>query len=221
MLPAPPFLCAFSLAVLWGCDPIILVGQDLAYTHGRIHAAGRPGGEDEERPETLEVPAIDGGTAQTSPVMLSYILWYEEAANTLKASRRRIINGTAAGAYLPGFEHNPFEEAVNGLPPRKEALNLVVEAVNKVPRPTASFLVQRIAQTRLDLEAVLKQMEQEGLEAAISSMKKGSIAAAVIENMRAGEEPEQTKASLKQVLETLANMKQGLHRAVSSSGAEN
>jgi hypothetical protein len=31
---------AFALAYVWGADPIILVGQDLAYTGGRIYATG-------------------------------------------------------------------------------------------------------------------------------------------------------------------------------------
>ena len=96
---------AFSLAVLWGLDPIILVGQDLAYSQGRIHASGRPGGEDEKRPEIIQIPAIDGGMVETSPVMQSYVAWYQEAAAHLKGlpERPRIINATAQGALFAWF----------------------------------------------------------------------------------------------------------------------
>jgi len=205
---------AFSTAVLWGCDPIILVGQDLAYTHGRIHAAGRPGGEDEERSEMIEVPAIDGGLAQTSPIMLGYLLWYEEAASTLKKSRR-IINATAAGARLSGFEHVPFEDVLKDLPLLKEDVTAVIRAVDRLPRPKASFLIQRVAEARFDLEAVLKRLEQEGVEAARASLKKGSVAETVFEDMRLGENRESTMNFLKKIIDTLFKMKQGLHQSIS------
>ncbi|MBW2060556.1 MAG: motility associated factor glycosyltransferase family protein [Deltaproteobacteria bacterium] len=205
---------AFSLAVLWGCDPIILVGQDLAYTHGRIHAAGRPGGEDEVRPEIIEVPALDGGVAQTSPVMLSYILWYEEAASTLRKSQRRIINATAAGAYLPGFEHKPLQEVLEDLPPFSEDLKVVVEGVSRLPRPTASFLIQRMAQARFELQAALERLEQEDLAAARSSVRKGSVAAVALEDIRSSENRDLAIASLKRMIETLWNMRQELHTSI-------
>ncbi len=35
---------AFSLARAWGCDPVILVGQDLAFPDGQIYAAGAADG---------------------------------------------------------------------------------------------------------------------------------------------------------------------------------
>jgi hypothetical protein len=74
---------SFSLAVLWGCSPIILVGQDLAYTGGRMHATARPGGEDYDSPKTVTVCAKDGGTTNTSVAMHSYISWYRDAAGYL------------------------------------------------------------------------------------------------------------------------------------------
>ncbi len=205
---------AFSLAVLWGCDPIVLVGQDLAYTHGRVHASGRPGGEDEEQSETMEIPAINGGKVRTSPVMLGYLLWYEEAASTLKKSRRCVINATAAGAYLTGFEHKSLAEVLVDLPQRKEELRAVIEGVNRLPCPKASFLVQRIAETRLDLQAILRALEREGLEAARASLRKGSVAeAAFEENIRPGQSRDSNIRFIKRLIEALDSMAQGLYQA--------
>jgi hypothetical protein len=160
---------AFSLAVLWGCDPIILVGQDLAYTGGRIHAQGRPGGEEEERPDTRRVRAIGGGEAETSAVMHSYISWYQETAAYL--ARRpvwpRIINATAQGARLEGFEHLELEEALHqssatGRPALGDALRAV-----PLPRPEA--VCQRCLAAAVEARRAQAMVREQGVAAALAT----------------------------------------------------
>jgi len=171
---------AFSLAVLLGCDPIVLVGQDLAYTFGRTHASGRPGGEEEERLETVEVEAIDGDRIPSSPVMLSYILWYAESAARVGASRR-LVNATTAGARLPGFEHRPLAEVLGDLPAMTEDLGLFIQAMDRLPRPKASFLIQRLVQAQAELKAVSDALELDGLASAKAQAPAESAAATAIE----------------------------------------
>jgi acyl dehydratase len=204
---------AFSLAVLLGCDPIVLVGQDLAYTYGRAHAQGRPGGEEEERPETVEVEAIGGGRILSSPVMLSYILWYEESAARLALSSRRVINATAAGALLPGFEHRPLADVLAELPRLTEDLGLLTQAVPRLPRPTASFLARRLAEAQAERKAVLKTLEESGLDAARALVATESAAAAALED--AGSE-EEGRAGLAAMGAALSRMRALLH---ASAGA--
>jgi hypothetical protein len=109
---------AFSLACLWGCNPIILVGQDLAYSNGRIHAAARPGGEDEKKGRLVGVAAVDGGQIDTSPIMLSYLEWYQEAAAHLRKNypHIKVINASAAGAAISGFSQEPLSSCLSKLP---------------------------------------------------------------------------------------------------------
>jgi hypothetical protein len=109
---------AFSLACLWGCSPIILVGQDLAYSNGRTHAAARPGGEDEKKDRLIGVAALDGGQINTSSIMLSYLEWYQEAAAHLRKNypHIKVINATAAGAAISGFSREPLSACLSKLP---------------------------------------------------------------------------------------------------------
>lgn len=109
---------AFSLACLWGCSPIILIGQDLAYTGGKVHANARPGGEEEQRQLTINVPALGGGMVETSSVMQSYLEWYEEAASYLRHRRPelRVINATAGGAEIAGFAWQELGATLDSLP---------------------------------------------------------------------------------------------------------
>ena len=150
---------AFAFAVLLGCNPIILVGQDLAYVQGRQHAEGRPGGEDEQRPPTLMVPAIGGGEVESSTVLQSYIMWYQEAAAYLKERHpeRRVINTTAQGAFIPGFEHQPLTQVLNGVTSNHDyypKLDLRLKSLS-LPKPdtllTRLDIAQREIKTALDM----------------------------------------------------------------------
>ncbi|MBW2621608.1 MAG: motility associated factor glycosyltransferase family protein [Deltaproteobacteria bacterium] len=207
---------AFSLALLWGCDPIILIGQDLAYTHGRIHAAGRPGGEDETREETVRVPAIGGGTVQTSPIMLSYLLWYEESASSLEKSGRTVYNATPAGALIPGFEHRALIELRDEIPPHGEDLNAVIEAVDRLPCPTVSFLLERVVKARIETQVVLDELNKNGLEAARAMAEPESAASAVLEDVPAEGESADAQRLLKRLQNTLTRSRDRLHSLADS-----
>lgn len=129
---------AFSLALHLGCDPVVLVGQDLCYPHGRAYAEGCPdsgarmvelegrlslagysegysqlakvrtGGSPVER--RVDVPAIEGGTVPTSFSFLLFLRWFRATATSLDGSRR-LLNCTEGGARIDGFEHLPLAEA--------------------------------------------------------------------------------------------------------------
>ena len=209
---------AFSLALLWGCDPIILVGQDLAYTYGRIHAAGRPGGEDEARDETIEVPAIGGGKVQTSPIMLSYLLWYEESASYLGKSGRGIYNATAAGALIPGFDHRTLTGLRANIPPFKEDLEAVLKAMDRLPRPSASFLLESMVKKRIETRAVLEELNKNGLESARALAGGASPASAALEDIPVGGDSIFARRQLERMVETLAKAGKNLHASAASLG---
>jgi hypothetical protein len=155
---------AFTLAVLLGCDPIILVGQDLAYTGGRIHASNRPGGEDEERPEMFSVPAIGGGNTQTSQVMHSYLGWYTEAAQYLSQiePQRRFLNCTAQGAAIQGFEEANLYQVAAGLPDLGEDTGLLRKAVPRLPVASAAVSLKRLTKVQKELENALHLLQEQG-----------------------------------------------------------
>jgi|GEM_PF-6413405 len=89
---------AFSLALGMGCDPVILVGQDLAVSDGKMHCAGV-----DQVCSGPEVPVggKDGGVALTDMKLYAMKLWFEAVAS---GSQCRIIDATGAGAEICGVE---------------------------------------------------------------------------------------------------------------------
>ncbi|MBX7057087.1 MAG: DUF115 domain-containing protein [Leptospirales bacterium] len=123
---------AFDLLRNLGCDPIILIGQDLAYTGRKIHCSGTHHTERwlaqlgrtlsfetineriVRRRETMPVTAMDGEQTLGDFVLSLYRQWFEESAARLSI---RLVNLSAAGAHIEGFEEPTNREAfVDSLP---------------------------------------------------------------------------------------------------------
>lgn len=108
----------YNLAVAMGCDPIVFVGQDLAYGEGgRTHSsatAWEKGDRPAELQERIEVPAWGGrGTVYTRKVWFSFLKLFEKFFAQDRASFGvRIINSTEGGAHIEGAEDVPLEEAL-------------------------------------------------------------------------------------------------------------
>jgi hypothetical protein len=203
---------AFSLAILWGCDPIILVGQDLAYTGGRIHAQGRPGGEDEERPETTLVPAIGGGMVETSHVMLSYLAWYQEAAAYLGSrTQRRVINATAAGAHLAGFDHQDLGATLAALATSSLNFKDITGALLRLPRPRPQVVLGRLAQARVQVRRAQLLLDEQGLNAVHKSVPTDGPAWAVLESLPAQVEHQEAALAFEYMLECLRMLGEVFH----------
>jgi len=172
---------AFSLAIAWGCNPVILVGQDLAFTNGKTHANGRPGGEDGAKPSPVTTKAINGDLTQTSAVMMSYINWYQESASYLLRKRPglRIINATAEGAHLEGFEHIPLKQALDITQPGEVYSRVLLNALVSVGRPSPKELAQRLLACKTRVSRLRKALALDGPEQAVKMLKPGSPEAAM------------------------------------------
>jgi hypothetical protein len=204
---------AFSLAVLWGCDPIILVGQDLAYSGGKIHASNRPGGEDEKRPELIDIPAIGGGLTKTSAVFMSYINWYQETAAYLARTggRARVINATAQGAHLSGFEHMLLEDVLASLPEIQIQSSDLDRLVDKIPMPTASEVVQNVAAAGALVRRCMIALEQGGVQAALAAAGKDTAASAALEFLGPDTDIGEATERLQEMTQTLRAMAEEMY----------
>jgi hypothetical protein len=136
---------AFSLAREMGADPIVLVGQDLAYGDGRLYATGTvfdqlrveikggvaqlDGLEAKQRiaaslpeadttmplREVEPVPGWGGGTVWTN-IEFNYFRYnFERWAQQL--TDRTLINATEGGARIRGFAERRLAEVLDALPP--------------------------------------------------------------------------------------------------------
>lgn len=120
---------AFYLAVHLGCDPIIFVGQDLAFTGHvfyvpgvEIHRAWQ--GElnrfnsieqkewdriARNRPILRKVPGVDGIDLYTDELLFTYL---EQFERDVAAAPYRVINATQGGAHIRGTTSMPLSDAV-------------------------------------------------------------------------------------------------------------
>jgi len=136
---------AFSLAQRLGCSPIVLVGQDLAYTDGQTYASGTPyegsrvklsaDGTELEHERSATLKATNGkliqkealvavrawggrGTVHSTFGFSAIQSWLALASDVLGYDRpdQRLINATEGGASIPGFEELPLREVLAPLP---------------------------------------------------------------------------------------------------------
>ena len=105
---------AFTMAVIMGCNPIILVGQDLSHEGDMLHANGLRNDGEEEILKYRRFP-MKGQTGLVYGVsaMVSYLSWYEESARYLAKVRPDLdlINATEGGARIRGFQEMTLDEA--------------------------------------------------------------------------------------------------------------
>ncbi len=127
---------ALSIATHFGCDPVIVVGQDLSFSAGRYYAATTCDGDarvaitpegaglvveaseaykklEPKGPENIflrEVPGYYGGTVPTSMSLLRAWAWFVDEAGR-QSGQRTLLNCTEGGAFIEGMEHVPLEQA--------------------------------------------------------------------------------------------------------------
>ncbi len=128
--------CLYSAKIL-GCNKIIFIGQDLAYTDNKCYSqsslyAGFNVNQDKSiefkgesnqtkdfinnhvkilEKDLVYVKGLDGSNLLTRPDYYMFKLFFENIAKTL-SSELKLINATEGGAYLEGYDHITLNEAL-------------------------------------------------------------------------------------------------------------
>lgn len=104
---------AFKIAAHMGCDPIILIGQDLAFDpSGLTHAQGCVHGEKQvffHEDRILEVPGNLEPAVTTCGTWYKFLKQYEQH---LMEYQGTCINATEGGAFIQGTAVMKFSEAI-------------------------------------------------------------------------------------------------------------
>jgi len=103
---------ALSFALEAGCDPIIFLGQDLAYPDGFSHAQGidkRAAVSESSLHETL---AVGGGTVRTSTAFESFRKWIEQSIR--EHPDRTFVNVSTLGARIAGTLERDLHSFLEG-----------------------------------------------------------------------------------------------------------
>jgi len=107
---------SYKIAEYLGCNPIILIGQDLAYgKDGKTHAVGTTLESDENLQELIRKMGLLEVKGNVDETVLTSKMWY----NFLRGYERDLIdykgvciNCTEGGAYIEGTKVMPFVEAI-------------------------------------------------------------------------------------------------------------
>lgn len=103
---------ALDIAIRMGGNPVIFVGQDLAYTDNKHHCLG----SSHENVETKHLKNMRivknylGEELPTTLGMLSFKRWIQKRVS--REQQITFINATEGGAFIEGFKHMSFEEVI-------------------------------------------------------------------------------------------------------------
>ncbi len=102
---------AFNIALHLGCNPIVMIGQDLGWTEGKHHAEGYVSQYTQESLDArhangFEIEGYYGGTVRTEKQLMVYKTWFEEKITTQPETI--VINSTEGGALIKGAANIPF-----------------------------------------------------------------------------------------------------------------
>ncbi|WP_099190208.1 motility associated factor glycosyltransferase family protein [Tepidibacter mesophilus] len=102
-----------DIAIKFGGNPIVFIGQDLAYTNNQHHAKGDMYGEEEKvksLPNMRKVKGQNGEILNTTLGLLSFKYWIEnKIKDTLNVD---FINCTEEGAFIDGCKHIKLEDFI-------------------------------------------------------------------------------------------------------------
>jgi len=113
---------AFNIGLAWQCNPIILVGQDLAFTDG-IQYAGQKS-SNKVATAFYEIDGYHGGKVSTSYGYKVAHYEFEMIVERVSASGDQVslINATEGGACIKGFTQQPLKSLLGALSDHEEVL---------------------------------------------------------------------------------------------------
>jgi len=163
---------AFQIAVHMGCNPIILIGQDLAFgASGLTHAKGCVHGQKQiffHEEETFEVPGNLSSRIKTSRTWLKFLRQFEQH---IECYPGLCINATEGGSKIAGTEIMPFlsaihEYCVDEFRPRDE----LFKRLENGGRVSEAGFVRGLRSIKTLVEEIMKDC-QRGMDALIPPLR--------------------------------------------------
>lgn len=162
----------FSLAYICGGNPIILLGQDLAFTGNRDHAADYINAYSAELIKNkinsgFTTEGYYGDQVQTDKQLLMYKYWFENKFGLIKD--RFIFNCTEGGALIKNAINIPFKtictEISSTMPPKTPILKSIIKSnenqdITDAIRSKAVDLSLSLNELQNDFQDILDKLKQ-------------------------------------------------------------
>jgi hypothetical protein len=152
---------ALDLACRAGCQPVLFVGQDLAYTGGQAYAAGTAPGGSPLGPESEERWArdLDGRSVRTSERLLAFRDWMER--RMAREPSRLFINASEGGILGGPAVRLPLRDALARHAAEPRAIPAAIErALSARPAHTSAELRRAIETLAGDGLRGLEELER-------------------------------------------------------------
>ena len=171
---------AFDLLLNMGCDPIILTGQDLAYTGREIHCTGTHH-NDEWLPKTTRFLNLDSinqnvirkrkikyvesyggkGKVISDFVFDLYRGWFEDSAKKVSVA---VVNATEGGALIRNTVEKPLSALCRELKPVRSEPDEILEKILSQKAPESSEKLLAAAEKAMEEIRSLEKSAKSCLE---------------------------------------------------------
>ena len=152
-----------NIGLTWQCNPIILVGQDLAFTNGVQYA-----GQEKTANKVLHLFELDGyygGKVSTSygykVAHYEFEMIAERVLNSEKGTL--LINATEGGACIKGFSQKPLNKVIEELSENNVAVSRAIEFM--IDQYENFPFYNRINTGKSNISLTLKQVDRLRLSA--------------------------------------------------------
>lgn len=140
---------SLSLADYMGCEPLILIGQDLAYTDDKLHADSTVCEKIEDKSNSslsinrFEVEDVHGNKVYTDIMMMNFLIWFEVYIK--EHTDKLVIDATEGGAKIKGTEIISLKETIKKYCTEEVDVKLRLEQIlkeNKKDKNKENLLVK-------------------------------------------------------------------------------
>lgn len=152
----------FIAAQIMGCNPVIFVGQDLAFSNSKGHSSDVVLSNDENTKKVLDkgqdimwVPGVVEPKVPTNRQMFGYKHMFEQLIKTSKG--KTIINSTEGGALIEGAENMSLEKAIDRFCKARVAFD-IPQPVHREIDPTQPM--ESVIEQITNLEKIIQKAEK-------------------------------------------------------------
>jgi hypothetical protein len=151
-----------------------------------LHAIGTQDSViDHDMGTTITVPGVGGGMVETNTSLLASLGWYQEAAATIRRSPQggpRLINSTARGASISGFEEVSLAEVIAAIDKTTPTLDIPA-LIQAIPKPSAKEIkgdLRQMSSLVSSLKKILQINTQKCLVEMMATAKASAFMAQIL-----------------------------------------